>query len=368
MYFKKLKLSQFKNHASMDLVLGPGIHAFVGPNGSGKTNILDAIHLCCLGKSHFQYSDSQLIKFGNDFYRLDASIDNRDGVHQISIKMPRAKRKKMILDGKEIKRLSEYIGRFPLVFLSPDDIYQLLEGSQQRRRYLDQALTQIKSGYLQYWMEYRRLLQQRNAFLKAGQKSGRLDAGLLQAYNEKMKAPAIEIYKARKSFVAELNPLFETVYQKISNGAEDAKLHYKCGLEIMDWDAWMETALEKDRILGRSTAGVHRDDLKFELSGKGLKKFGSQGQIKSFVLSLYLSMVLYFGKFVDESPVLVIDDVFAKLDMERVRAVLDFIRSLSVQQLFISDTDLQRIQRLEDKLEGGIQIHRLQKKNADEEE
>lgn len=342
-----LKLAHFKNYDAQTLSLSPALNCFVGLNGMGKTNVLDAIHFLCLTKSHRGIPDKNLVQHGAEFLRVEGQFTAGDQKHKVVIKMPAEKRKELEVNGTTISRLADHIGKFPAVMIAPDDVELVQEGSEERRRYMDSTLSQISLEYLHNLVLFNALLKQRNALLKTFAEQRRFEPLLLEAIDRQLPAPAQTVHQARKDLTEKLEPLFAELYAVISGGNEKATLKYSS-----DWpesDNYADTLAantDRDRITERTAAGPHRDDLEFCLDGMPVKKFASQGQLKSFLLALRLAQYEVLRAQTGISPILLLDDIFDKLDSRRVHQLVGLLLSRSVGQVFITDTQRSRLEEV----------------------
>lgn len=340
---KSLKLTNFKNYETLSLEFSDSLNCIVGENGMGKTNLLDAIHLLCLGKSHFQYSDKQLIKIGEDFYRLEGTFRRLNKKELVVAKYQKAKRKTIERNKSAYKRLSDHVGLMPLVIIAPDDAQLILEGSEERRRFMDFSLVQLDQLYLQHLMQYNKTLQQRNALLKAAPHPLEIDFDLLETYDQLLETPATYIFEKRTAFLEQIYPVFQEYYEAISGGKEAVELSYRSQLQEQSLSELLQATRDKDAILQRTTKGIHKDDLKLEIKEQKLKNFGSQGQLKSYLLAMKLAQYELLRQEQEITPILLLDDIFDKLDAKRVRQLLDLLLERSFGQIFITDTHQDRV-------------------------
>lgn len=348
MHLSRIKLIQFKNYNNQELHFGPKLNCIVGQNGMGKTNLLDAIYYLCMGKSYFGISDRYIIKKETDFFRLegDFTLDSNKKETLVAKIQPPSRK---VLENNKIPydRIAEHIGKFPVVIIVPDDAQLITEGSEIRRRFVDNTLSQLDANYLKELMTYNHVLKQRNALLK--QYEGRpASADLLLIYDQQLEKPASYIYTQRRDFVDVFMTPFDAAHKAICGGNEKVQLVYKSGLKDNSLTNLLKESRERDRILQRTTKGIHKDNLVFTLEGQPLKKFGSQGQLKSFVLALKLAQYSFLKTAKRKQPLLLLDDVFDKLDPARVNQLIDYILEGDFGQIFISDTDPDRIQRILD--------------------
>ncbi len=343
MHIHQLKLTQFKNYPSAVFEFDERLNCIVGQNGVGKTNLLDAIHYLAMCKSHFSLPDKSIIQHDQDFLRLEGTFFAENQKEVIVAKLPRGKKKVMERNGIPYKKLIEHIGMIPVVMIVPDDTRLATEGSELRRRFMDTAMAQMDMPYLKALAKYQQLLKQRNAALKAMAKQQRHDPVLLQTYTEQMEIPAKLIHEKRSVFISDWLPVFQKYYNHISGANEKVGCHYKSQLSEGDFLEMTRNAQEKDRILARTTVGIHKDDLRFEIEGYELKKFASQGQLKSYVLALKLALHDLLKVRKGQNPIFLLDDIFDKLDKNRVRQLLELLIEKDFGQVFISDTHEGRV-------------------------
>lgn len=307
MHLDTIKITNFKNYESANLTFSPQLNAFVGLNGTGKTNLLDAIYYACMCKSYFLASDSDVILRGSDFLRIDATFQKQDKRERIVAKVQARKRKIFERNDVPYPALSDHIGLLPVVMIAPDDTDLIKEGSEERRRFVDNALSQLDNLYLRHLMFYNKIVEQRNATLKkwsetnpnhskffekaenteGSQKSNWQD--LIDTYDSQLLPSANYIFEKRQAFIVDFEPVFNHFYKKITDERETVSIVYESQLLTDNLSNLLHRNREKDRILQRTSAGIHRDNLSFEMNGKPIRKFGSQGQLKSFVIALKLA-------------------------------------------------------------------------------
>ena len=338
MFLKSIKLINFKNYEGMETSLSPHVNAILGNNGMGKTNFLDAIHYVCLGKSYFSNQDKYVLRNEAEFVRLEAHVSTSESLDKVEIKLIPRKLKEILINKDKLHKLSEHIGRFPCIVIAPIDVQLMLDGSEERRKFIDATLMQYDKAYLQALITYNRLLKQRNALLKQMAENRTFNADLLETYTQPMEAPAQLIYAKRKSFCESISESFQSYYEAISGGQERCSLVYKSQLAEGEFLSLVSEAQEKDRVLGRSTVGIHKDDLQFLMEDQPLKFYGSQGQLKSFILAIKLAQFDLLKSSSTETPVLLLDDIFDKLDESRVTQLLNLVTGDGFGQVFISDT------------------------------
>ncbi|MEM6965819.1 MAG: DNA replication/repair protein RecF [Bacteroidota bacterium] len=348
MHIHQLKLTQFKNYSTADFVFSERLNCFVGRNGMGKTNLLDAIYYLCMCKSHRGVNDRNVVLHDHNFFRVEGYFcqNHKEHKDKIVAKVQPGKKKEFEKNDVSYQKLSEHIGLLPVVIIVPDDTLMATEGSEERRRFLDNTLSQLDASYLKNLITYNQVLRQRNATLKKFAETRSFDEALLNTYDEQLLAPAQIIFKKREAFVEVFLPVFQSFYRIICNGQEEVDCVYKSPLQKGAMLQQLQAAREKDRILTRTTVGIHKDDLNFEINGHLLRKFGSQGQLKSFVLALKLAQYDFLKKNHATNPILLMDDIFDKLDEGRVKQLIQLILEKNFGQVFITDTHENRVEEI----------------------
>ncbi|MBT8278181.1 MAG: DNA replication/repair protein RecF [Bacteroidia bacterium] len=342
MILKSLSLVNYKNFDAQNFEFDSKINCFVGPNGIGKTNILDAIYHLSYGKSYFNPIASQNIKHDTDFFVVDGKYDKDDREEHIIVSLKRGQSKLIKRNGKTYERFSDHIGFIPLVIISPADRDLIVEGSDVRRKFMDSVISLNDRGYLNNLIGYNKVLSQRNALLKYFALNNTFDQDSLDVYNEQLISLGEPIYKKRMAFLKKFVPIFKKRYEVISNKNESVELTYKSDLNTNAFSALLDKNLKKDRTLQYSSVGIHKDDLQFEIEGFPIKKFGSQGQQKSFLVALKLAQFDFIKEENGIHPILLLDDVFDKLDEQRVAQIITLVDDENFGQLFISDTHAER--------------------------
>jgi len=340
---KEINITQYKNLESLSISPHPCFNAFTGLNGMGKTNILDAIHYLCLAKSNFGRTERNNVMHGKDFFRLEGAFDNGDKVDKIIIKVKPPRLKQILKNGKLLDKISDHVGQYPVVMIAPKDKAALLESSMERRRIMDRVLSQTDKKYLDAIVEYNKWLKQRNALLKNSVDQN-INRDLLDTYDAKIAPLAHFINETRNRFIEELRPVFLDFYARISH--EIPGIRYVSQLNDNDYLSLAKDNFQKDLILKRSTTGIHRDDLYFSLNSYDLKTTASQGQLKSFALALKLAEFSFLKMKKGFVPIVILDDVFDKLDKERVEKLVKLLFKNEFGQVFISDTDKDRVLRI----------------------
>lgn len=347
MYLHELKLTNFKNCESADLLLSENVNCFVGLNGAGKTNILDSIYYLSFCKSFFGATDKQNIRHEQDFFAIHGvySHDGKDD-ELVSCVQKRDSKKSFRFNKKEYDRLSDHIGRFPLVMISPYDRDLINEGSDLRRKFIDGVISQFDPLYLNALLKYNRALLQRNMQLKQFAESRTFDRDLLRLWEDQLAQHADDIHGKRKQFLEDFLPIFQHYYEIVSGGTEKVSVIYQSRLDEKPLHELLEESLMQDRYSGYTNVGIHKDDLEFALDGHPLKRFGSQGQQKSFVVSIRLAQFEFNYQKIGYKPILLLDDIFDKLDDQRVMKLVRLVGDEHFGQVFITDTQQNRVEKL----------------------
>jgi DNA replication and repair protein RecF len=343
MYLKKLALTNFKNYELNELEFSPKINCFVGNNGVGKTNILDAIHYLSLTKSFFNSIDSISIKHGEDYFIIRGTFVRDDEEDQIYCAFQKQKQKLLKRNGKEYKKLSDHVGKYPVVMISPADSALITEGSEDRRKFMNKIISQYSAEYLDSVLKYSKALQQRNKFLKDINTSGNFDPDVLAIWDAQLVKYGSYVYNEREVLINELIPVFQEYYSLISSGKESVKLKYRSHLSEGNFTETLQNSFNKDRYLEYTTIGIHKDDLLLEMDDFLVKSLGSQGQQKSYLVALKLAKFDYIKRKAGFSPILLLDDIFDKFDAERVEQIIRLVGNHRFGQIFITDTHQNRL-------------------------
>ncbi len=346
MFLKKISLFNYKNFSEATFEFDTKINCFVGKNGIGKTNILDAIYHLANGKSYFNPLAVQNIKHNEEFFVVDGEFEKNDRNEQIVCSLKKGQKKILKRNGKLYEKFSDHIGFIPLVIISPADRDLITEGSETRRKFIDSVISQLDSHYLQQLIQYQKTVAQRNALLKYFALNHVFEKDTLVIYNEQLNELGQSIFEKRKDFLEKFIPIFNNYYKEISNGSETVQLVYQSDLSEKNTLALLEENLSKDRALQYTSVGVHKDDLSFEIDNHPIKKFGSQGQQKSFLIALKLAQFDFVKKQSGEKPILLFDDIFDKLDEFRVAKIVSMVNNDEFGQLFISDTHAERTENI----------------------
>ena len=342
MYLKQLSLTQYKNIRSKTFDFNPKINCFVGDNGKGKSNILDAIYHLAFGKSYFNPIASQNIQLGEDFFVVEGRYEREEREEKIVCSLKKGQKKVMKRNGKVYEKLSDHIGLIPTVIISPADRDLIAEGSSTRRKFMDGVIGQTDAVFLQNLIEYHKILSQRNALLKFFALNNTFESDTLAVYDDQLSQRSTALYEKRKAFMETFIPVFNTRYQDISEGNERVDLEYESQLHQNSHKALLESSLEKDKILQYTSTGIHKDDINFLLEAQPIKKFGSQGQQKTFLIALKLAQFDFLKKQTGGAPLLLLDDAFDKLDQKRVTQIISLVDQNDFGQIFLTDTHEER--------------------------
>jgi DNA replication and repair protein RecF len=343
MHLQSITVENFKNCERTQLRFAHRLNAFVGPNGVGKTNLLDAIYFVSSGKSHFNATDTQLIKDEAPYFSLKADFIQQEKEEEILCVLVRGRRKVIKRNGTPYKKLLEHYGEFPAVMVSPGDVEIISGGSEERRRWLDSTISLHDRDYLLALIQYEKVLEQRNAELRRREDISASDYHLFGVYDAMMAEPAEKIFQKRNAFLKNFQPWFERFHAAISGEREHVSLRYESQLSQGKLAELLPAAVRKDIALQRTTAGIHRDDLVFEIEGNPLKRFGSQGQQKTFLLALKLAQHQYTKERKGFAPLLLLDDVCERLDETRLETLFQLIAKPEFGQVFVTDSSIQRI-------------------------
>lgn len=340
MRLNSLSILNYKNILEADLVFSPKINCFIGNNGMGKTNVLDAIYFLSFCKSHSNSIDSQNIYHGAAFCMLQGRYQLNGSIEEIYCGMKYRQKKQFKRNKKEYERLSDHIGLLPLVLVSPDDSGLISEGSEERRKFVDGVISQYNKTYLNNLLQYNNALKQRNALLKTETPA---DDSLLDIWEEQMALYGTYIYEQRKLFIDEFIPIFQEFYAYISGGNETISLSYHSQHQEHDIKERMIATRGRDRLLGYSTQGIHKDELEMLLDDYPIKRVGSQGQNKTYLISLKLAQFDFLKRTHNFSPLLLLDDIFDKLDSDRVKKIVELVSGETFGQIFITDTNREHL-------------------------
>ncbi|MDR1592235.1 MAG: DNA replication and repair protein RecF [Prevotellaceae bacterium] len=336
MFLQRLTIMNYRNITECNIAFSPKINCFLGRNGMGKTNLLDAIYYLSFCRSSINPIDIQNINYGQDVFMIQGNYLRNDTQEQIACSVKQRRKKQFTRNKKEYERLADHIGLIPLVLSSPMDTELIDGGSDQRRRFVDMAVAQYDRNYLNALMRYNHALQSRNALLKA---DSPLDSAVLDVLEEQMSACAKLIFDRRKAFIAEFTPVFQQYYMHIAEEQETVDLHYISHNEQGELAQLLREVRDRDRIIGYTSRGIHKDDLEMMLDNYPIKRRGSQGQNKTFLIALRMAQFFFLASACEQTPILLFDDLFDKLDALRVQRIIDIVASDKFGQIFITDTN-----------------------------
>lgn len=344
---EKIVISDFRNIQLQELEFSPNVNCISGNNGEGKTNLLDAVYYLSMTKSAFATSDRYTFRHGTDEFSISGTYRMENGLaSRFAVKVTDGGEKKLRRDDKPYSKVSEHIGTLPIVMVSPSDISLVSESGEERRRFVNSVISQMDREYMISLQQYNRLLLQRNRILKEAEP----DRALLEVVDMRMASCAEPVYDARKRFVEELRPVVAEYYKALSGDSEQVEVSYSSELSKASLDAILSSAYEKDRVLKYTTSGIHRDDLIFTMNGHPIRRFGSQGQQKSFLVALKFAQYEIMKNNYGFAPILLLDDVFDKLDMSRISNLLQMVASSDFGQIFITDSNKVRMSGIVDGL------------------
>lgn len=343
MFLKKLSVLNFKNYPEAELSFSKQINCLTGNNGEGKTNILDAIHYLSFCKSFFNPIDSQNILHDSQFFMVQGVFEMPEQDDEIYCGLKRNQKKQFKRNKKEYSRLADHIGLYPLVMISPADSELITEGSESRRRFIDSVIAQFDRDYLENLISYNKVLSHRNALLKQFGNSRQFDRTSLDIWDVQLIEHGKKVYASRQKFINNFVSTFQSYYELISGGKEKVNIKYTSHLNGNAFAEVLEKALDRDRTMEYTTVGIHKDDLEFTINEHPIKKFASQGQQKSFLIALKLAQFDFIKKIKNITPVLLLDDIYDKLDDLRVKQLMDIVSSNNFGQLFITDTHPTRL-------------------------
>jgi DNA replication and repair protein RecF len=372
MTLDQLHLLFFKNYDEANLNLSPGINCFIGDNGSGKTNLLDAVHYLALTKSAFTPLDAQSIKQGADFFVVKGNFTSPllDRPETIQVSLRAGQKKTLTHDKQPYERMADHIGRYPAVLISPYDTDLIRQGSEERRRYFDSLQSQLDAEFLNLLIQYNGLLRQRNATLKQHPGAHGFDTLYLQALDDQLAPLGEGLSQLRTNFLVEFTPVFQRHYQQLAEGREQVALDYKSQLPGQNFRHLLLANERRDLALQRSTVGPHRDDFLFLMDGLPVKNYASQGQQKSFVIALKLAQFELLAARHSASasgalstngkPLLLLDDIFDRLDDKRIARLLQLVADQTFGQVFLTDTSLERTDQVLAGVSSDIRRFRVQ--------
>lgn len=360
MHLTTLSVINFKNYGHADLELSPRINCFVGENGVGKTNLLDAIHYLALCKSNLNPVDTHNIQYDAEFAVVQGVFSRKDKDENIYCAIRRNRRKQFKRNQKDYKRLAEHIGLIPLVMISPADYILIQGGSEERRKWMNGVIGQYDRIYLENVISYNRILTQRNKLLKENATSA-ATRDVLEVLDQQLVQYGVPVYQARREFVDRLTPVFQRYYQHVSGDKEQVKLHFYSQLMENDFVTALRSSRQKDLVVQYTTTGIHKDDISMDLGEHPLKKTGSQGQQKTYLVALKLAEFEFMQETMQNTPILLLDDVFDKLDAFRVKQIIQLVAENRFGQIFITDTNESRMMNILKEIPAGHRVFTITK-------
>lgn len=342
---RQIALTQFRNYSFQQYRFQKNIIGIYGKNGSGKTNLLDAIYYLCFTKSSFNRPDNQSVKDGYIGFRIEGSFIKDDEEKKLVCVLRETNRKEFSVDDENYSRFSEHIGKFPCVMIAPDDVSLITDGSEERRKFIDNLLSQLQHDYLEQLISYNKILQQRNSFLKFAAERNSYDESLLEILNNQLLERGNFIYKQRKIFLTEFLPQVLDQYNIIASNDDQLKLNYESQLNNQNFEELLLQNFQRDLYMQRTGAGIHKDDILIELRQSNFKNIASQGQRKSLLFAFKLAAFETLKRNKGFSPIILLDDVFEKLDETRMQNLLQYVCIQSEAQVFITDTHKERLQQ-----------------------
>ena len=346
MIIRKLSLINFKNHSAQNFEFSTQINCFVGNNGVGKTNILDALHYLSVAKSFLGNTDLNNIRINEDFFALEGEIFDGEKDNILQIQQLKETKKILKKNDKLYNRIADHIGFLPSVIISPYDSNLISDAGESRRKFLDSMISQTDADYLFNLIQYQKTVQQRNSLLKNFAKNRFFDAESLEIYDEPLTRFATAIFEKRKQFTDLMIPIIQNYYRVISHDNEEVSVQYKSDLSQANFSEILNENLERDRVLTYTSKGVHKDDLLFEMNASPMRKTASQGQQKSFLIALKLSQMNRIKELTGKTPILLLDDIFDKLDDRRVSQLIELVNKEHFGQIFITDTSKERTENI----------------------
>ncbi|WP_066832610.1 DNA replication/repair protein RecF [Rufibacter ruber] len=365
MLLENLHVLHFKNYEEATLPFSAHINCFIGNNGSGKTNLLDAIHYLSLTKSAFTSSDLQNIKEGEDYFIVRGRFKSDEKVSAVQCYLKAGQKKIITLNKAPYERVSEHVGKFPVVLISPYDTDLIREGSEDRRKFFDSLMAQLDHSYLDLLIQYNYVLKQRNSLLKQFYEKQYVDKEYLQVLDEQLMPLGTELGIRRATFLAAFEPVFQRHYQHLSGSSEVVTLDYQSQLTRQNYAYLLDQSQRKDLLLQRTTVGPHKDDFVFLMDGKSVKNFGSQGQQKSYVIALKLAQFEVLAQKNGQKPLLLLDDIFDRLDQKRIEQLMQLVANNTFGQIFLTDTHLERTDAILQPLSNNIRRFRITEGKAE---
>lgn len=343
MHLKNLTVANFKNIREIVINFSSRLNCFIGDNGAGKTNILDALYYLSFTKSFFNIVDQLNVNHSENWFLLKGLYERLEEEEQIICSFQEGQKKQVKRNNKVYRRMADHIGLLPLVMVSPSDSVLILGGSDERRKFMDSVISQFDAAYLENLIRYNRILLQRNNILKQLAQGIQIDLDMLEVYDEQLVESGEKIFDRRRSFINDLNPVFQKYYTAISQGAEVVGLIYQSVLVEREFEIALKDSLSRDKVVQYTTVGIHKDDLSLTLGDYPIKKLGSQGQQKTYLVALKLAQFEFISHVVGIKPILLLDDIFDKLDKHRVEQIVKMVAGEQFGQIFITDTNREHL-------------------------
>ncbi|MBN2663945.1 MAG: DNA replication/repair protein RecF [Bacteroidales bacterium] len=346
MHIQNIKIHNYKNLSDIELDISPKINCLIGENGTGKTNFLDTIYFLSNSRSYFNHIDAKNILYGEEYFFIEGKFKNEDNYNTVLANFSVEKNKTIKLNSKKYSKLSEHYGKFPVVIITPYDVNLILDGSELRRNFMDTIIAQYNKEFLINLINYKKILIQRNALLKKFAENRIFDQEMLAIFDYKLIKLNPQIFNCRKNFIDDFMPIFYKYYNQIARANENIQISYKSQLCENDIEKLLSATIKKDLVLQRTTTGIHKDDLFFTIDDNPLKKNASQGQQKSFLTALKFAQSDFIKKHTNIRPILLLDDIFDKLDSNRVKNVVELVANNHFGQIFITHTDAEKLKEI----------------------
>jgi DNA replication and repair protein RecF len=359
-FLRKLNLFHFKNIVEARFEFERDVICLLGKNGSGKTNLLDAIYYLSFTKSAINPSDSQNVQQGQNQFINKGEFELNGRKKEVICSFQLGQKKVIREDGQDYIKFSEHVGKYPVVLIAPQDIELIWDGSEMRRKFFDTLISQLDKIYLENLIAYTNHLKQRNSLLRMFSETGSVDRDLLASYDQQIIPAGNYINTKRQNFVVDFLPFLTKHYKFLSESNEEVNIQYKSDLQKTDFESLLQTHLQRDILLQRTSTGVHRDDFDFQMNGNELKKFGSQGQQKSFLIALKLAEFQCIAEAKQFKPIVLLDDIFDKLDDQRIRQLMRLVSQGAFGQLFLTDARQTRSQEILKEAQVGAQVFKVE--------
>ncbi len=366
MHIEHLSLLNYKNLQEVDVEFSANLNCLIGNNGTGKTNLMDAIYYLSFCKSFLNSIDGLNITHGEDFFVVQGKYRRLDSEEHVYCGLKRNQKKHFKRNKKEYKRLSEHIGLLPLIIITPSDIDLIMGGSEERRKFLDGLISQYDQVYLDHLLKYNRALQQRNKLLKEFAVSRSFNEENLELWNDQLVHFGQKIHEKRVAYIQKLQPVFQQYYELISSGKEQIELQHQSQLNENDFGSLLKESLPKDRVVQYTSVGIHKDDILFKIGDYPIKKLGSQGQKKTYLVALKLAQFDFIKQMAEMTPILLLDDIFDKLDKNRVEQIVKLVANDHFGQIFITDTNREHLDQIIAEIDADYKIFNVVDGNVNE--